>query len=365
MFEIQTYIIYISLFVVMFLLARLASKTGKWTYMFIGLLIYSIVFGIRYDVGFDYLAYYDIYTSKMDLTDFYFESGFKLIIISLQHINAHFAWFFGLIAFMQIFFVSKSIKPDKYVYQYFVFTFMIGCTWLVYANGLRQVLAFAIFVYSIRFIEQRKLVNYCIAIVVAMLMHKTALLLFVIYPILCVKEDWTGSVKIQLICLVIAFLLSEIRLIQNVLGYVEDLAIVMGYEKYFETKNEETYKLIENTELSKGLGFYILFALDIVLVGFSNKYKKYFNNRFLLYIYNLYFIGSLIHYPFLTTQLIARLNMYFYGLKYIIAAYCMVYVKRKNFVIFFLLIMLYILTFIATLSKMDINDSMYKFYWQM
>ena len=194
---------------------------------------------------------------------------------------------------MQIFFVSKSIKPDKYVYPYFVFTFMIGCTWLVYANGLRQVLAFAIFVYSIRFIEQRKLVNYCIAIVVAMLMHKTALLLFVIYPILCVKEDWTGSVKIQLICLVIAFLLSEIRLIQNVLGYVEDLAIVMGYEKYFETKNEETYKLIENTELSKGLGFYILFALDIVLVGFSNKYKKYFNNRFLLYIYNLYFIGSL------------------------------------------------------------------------
>ena len=36
----------------------------------------------------------------------------------------------------------------------------------------------------------------------------------------------------------------------------------------------------------------------------------------------------------------------------------------KN-VIFLLLIMLYILTFIATLSKMDINDSMYKFYWQM
>ena len=66
------------------------------------ILIYTLVVGLRYDVGVDYLLYKETYLNSMSPNaDFiarngwsYFEPGFSAIVYAFTRYKAHFAWLF-------------------------------------------------------------------------------------------------------------------------------------------------------------------------------------------------------------------------------------------------------------------------------
>lgn len=347
--------------------SKAAIKNRKWSYIIGGLLIYTIIFGIRYEVGMDYPSYLVAYenqgTDKYGLGYKLFEPGFTFIIQFLNAIGAHFAFFFGFIAFTQIYFVFKALRYNFDLYPYLVYTFMIGCIWLDFNNGLRQILALCFFIYSISLLDKKNWFICCsVYTLIGMSMHNSAILLIFLCILLKIKDEWISNLKIQFLAFIVAFIVGNIGFVQQVIGQFDVLLSYLQYDHYLERTDLED--LIEK-EVSRGIGFYGILCTDIILVAYSNKVKKYFNyNPYFKRIYNLYFIGILIRYAFLTSMMIQRVNNYFYYFKFIIAAHTLLYAKRNNKFIFIVLIFLYLLFFVGTLSSMENNKSLYKFFWQ-
>lgn len=366
MFFFQTIIIYLSLFGFMLLCCKQAKKTGRWGYVIFAVLVYSVVFGMRYDVGVDQLAYLESYKSSsinpFNINYYHYESGFRLLMMSLIDRGAHFAWFFGVIAFMQLFLVFSSIRPHRDVYPFLVFTFMMGCIWLTYANGLRQQLAFCFFALSVLFVERKQWWWYYVMVALAISMHKTAVLLVLFYPLLRYNEEWFKNEKVQIGLLLVAIVIGNMGFIQNYLGQLETYATLLGYEDYFQNQySEKMYEAIER----KGIGYYVLLLTNIILVWFSTKYKQYFKSKYVSYIYNFYFLGVLMNYAFAGSQLLQRINYYFYGFGFIVGAFALLYAKKNNKKTYWVLGAMYVLTFAATMFRMEDNTALFRFFWQV
>ena len=58
---IQTIVVYLIITVVLYISSRLTTQTRKIRYITFGLIIYSIIFGLRYGVGYDCNTYIESY----------------------------------------------------------------------------------------------------------------------------------------------------------------------------------------------------------------------------------------------------------------------------------------------------------------
>lgn len=93
-------------------------------------LIYTLVIGLRYDVGVDYLLYKETYLNSMSpRAEFiarngwsYFEPGFSAIVYAFTRYKAHFAWLFISIAFLQIFFLYSFAKRYRFMSMWLFFS---------------------------------------------------------------------------------------------------------------------------------------------------------------------------------------------------------------------------------------------------
>ena len=355
----QTLIVYLSLALIFIFSCNKAKKYNNWKITLFPIIIYAIIMGVRYKVGIDYSAYLSMYLAYYG--DERIEPGFQLLLSTLRDFNFHYSVFFGTVAFLQIYFIYRAIKQYPDLYSFLAFTFMFGCVWYDYANGLRQELAFCIFVFSLKFILEKKWLRHYLLIALAFTMHKSAIVLSILYPLFQLKKDWFTNVKIQLLLLVGALFLMQINVIQSAVQHLEGAITLLGYDNYLEGRSEE--KITTDVEL--GIGFFVILCINIILIANSNKVKKYFNRTWLSYAYNLYFIGVLWQYIFITSQLFNRINYYLYGFQYIIAAFTLAYLwNTKRKLQFSLLVCLYLLLFTGYISSIETSSIGYIFYWQ-
>lgn len=361
-----TIFIYISLSTIMFLLCKSAFKENEWGYVVSAVLIYAVIFGCRYGVGKDFFAYEYIYNCTLDgllanIPDW--EFGFMSILKTLAKFRLHSSCFFGVIAFLQLILIFASVKKDKYVYTYLVFTYMIGCVWLAFSNGLRQELAFCFFAFALTFADKKEWYKHYSIILMAISMHNSAYLLLLFYPILILKKEWFANVKFQLSILILAYLIGESKLLSQYLFLFDEVLSIDAFSDSYGAYLGYEDKLY--SEVTKGLGYYIFLLMDIILVAHSTKIKKYTSNNYLIVIYNFYFIGTILRHAFIDSHLIQRVNYYFYGFQFILAAYSLYYFyQSRSYKYFYLLLSLYVLTFVATMSKMEDNTALFRFFWE-
>lgn len=374
MVTLQTYLLYALLFLVMFLLAKRASDKGEWFWMVLAILIYSIVFGMRYGVGEDHISYLKDYVQLAFASDNPYddtEVGFRFIRDTLAQNDFHFSVYFALIAFGQLWLVFKAVQKDRFIYPYLVTAFFWECIWLTYANGLRQCLAFCIFAYSLLFVENKKqLPIHWLLLLLATNMHNSAWLLFAIAPLLYIRTDWFRNIKTQYILFVVAILIGKLPQIGNWLmsfegnmGILEGFMEETGYDVYFEYEDGED--VVRSNVKAAGAGYFVELIKNIVLIWFCNETKKFnANNKVVTYMYNLTYLGILWHYAFTISPVLSRINYYFYGFAYIFGAYTLHYLYNNNKKMFWVLLGLYILTFVGTLFRMYDNTSAFYFFWQ-
>lgn len=365
MLAFNTILIYISLFTIMFLLCKSANKENNWGYVFLAVIVYAIVFGCRYGVGKDFFTYEFIYYAALNgfIEIPNWEIGFIFIIKTLAKLRLHSSIFFGVIAFLQLILVFASVKKDRYVYAYLVFTYMIGCIWLAFSNGLRQELAFCFFVFALAFTDKKEWAKHYFFIVMAISMHNSAYLLLMFYPILLYKKEWFTNTKLQLALLILSYLIGESKLLSQYLFLFDEIfsinAISDSYGVYLGYED----KLY--SEVTKGLGYYIILLVDIILVANSTKIKKYICSNYLTVIYNFFFIGVILKHALIESHLIQRVNYYFYGFQFIVAAYALYYFyKSMSYKYFNLLLSLYMLTFVANMLKMESHTALFRFFWE-
>lgn len=360
----QSIFVYSTIFIVLYSASKVSVKHNTTKPLIMALLFYATIFGLRYGVGTDFFAYKDMYESALSG---HFETntefGFGWLISSMASIKLPTEIFFGLVAFLQILFVFLSEKGNTYSWPYLVFTFVIGVEWLQYANILRQVLAFSFFAFSLKKLEDRQILRHYLFILLAILMHKSALILILACPLYLLFHRHFSRIAVQIILLSFSIILGNVDVIATYLDQVEQILMLTGYDSYLMAGS--AHNVIAAEPIHKGIGFIVGVLLNILLIVYSNTTKDFVKSDRFSFIYDLYFIGACVFYAFIYSRLITRIDVYFYGFQFIVGAYTLYVLRRKNKRKSYLFIMaLYLLLFVGTLYRMFDNESAFYFIWQ-
>ncbi|QRO51715.1 EpsG family protein [Butyricimonas virosa] len=371
---IQTLFVYLFLTFFLLFFAKYTSSVKQKSIgypMFIGLLIYSVVFGMRYGVGMDHLSYLDDYLDISKGGEHnQMEKGFFYISKLFAFFDFHYVLYFSFFAFVQLFVLYYVFRCRKRVYVWLTYTFMIGCVWLSFMNGIRQITAFVFFMFSIKFITQHKFWKYVGCIFIASLFHKSAVVLLIFYPIFKQKLFFSNLI-FQFFLLISALIIMNINVIQDVFVKLEIIGRFIGYEGYTDMVVNHFDSLLFSMERNRGIGFYSILLIDMILILYSNETRKQFDHSYGI-MYNLYFVGVLWHYVFNGSVIMGRPNYYMYGFQFVIAAHTLLYLFnqykcnriRSKLYSFLGLVFLYFLIFCATMYRMDENTSRFIFFWQ-
>lgn len=362
---IQTLLVYFLVTIILIGFSRINSKENILFIpvgIFISIILYSLIFGIRYGVGRDFFAYLNSYEFAAERGYILREGewGFDKLTLFFAGLGLHYSLFFSFIAFIQIYFLSLSFKTNKRLLSYIFMSFMLICTFLSWMNGLRQIIALSIFIYAINFALEKKTWKYFVLILIAYLFHSSAIILLPLYFFIIKANQLIPKIKYQIIFFVLSLLLAG-KFNESIFGSIPGIIELFGYSHYSEYKN--------NSELSLGLGYYIIIILNLFLILKSDKVRRYLNDRKFDTIYSLFFIGCIWNYIFLGSIPLNRPNYYLYGLNFIVVGYYLYtfsklkHIKEYNFY-YILLIVLISLIFLGYMVSYEENTMKFLFFWE-
>lgn len=273
--DVQTYILYNLLAILCPLLCFLSErKDSKWGI----LLAYGIILFIsatRFDIGDDYVRYTSMFDNVKDkhlgtftvLDVLLYEPFVYIMGWTFSWSNYTYAYALACYAFLTLFFYYKTFDYYK---VHSLGLFLLVVTWTLFQSwdGVRQNLAIAVFVYSFRLIEQRKLLQYILFTCLAMMFHYSAIIMLPCYFISQVK-----SRPYILVGVVFAiFMLAEVGLLANIHGKLANLIPYYG-QIYGNSK------FIQNGEGTYHSTTYILtMLLYMIVISLSQKEHYIFAN---------------------------------------------------------------------------------------
>lgn len=292
-------------------------------------LIFAVIFGMRWDVGVDSLAY--LYAYKYNDTErFEVEYAFKFINDKMYQLHFHYAIYLGLIAFIQLFLLLYSFKKKIFLWPFHIIALFGGHFFLDWMNVMRQETASCIGFYGIKYVVERKPWKYLLCIVLAFGFHKSALILLPLYPIFVSGKDLTPNKWIQLPILMIPTVLTIFHFdilsrLFPIINTFQELEAFSNYDIYNENVLQ-SYS--EKTKI--GFLFYIFIIVNIIIVIYSPKLKSFFSSRSFKIIYNLYFWGCTLELIVATNLVLARPFRYFRIYKLAMIAYIMYYLIKRH-----------------------------------
>lgn len=354
------------------------SKTGKTLSMgsweiLLSFLVFCFIAGARYNVGVDYLSYLEEYRSLLRTGHFNrdtYEEGFKLISVFFAKVGFHFFFYFAFWAFLQILFIYKSCRDEKYLLPYIALCIMLGPYFLDWMNGIRQCVVMCFFVYAIRFIENKRLLPYVAGIFLFSFLHKSAVLLipFILlgYRPVVLKNRLVNCLII-LFCVFLGLTPTWINLMTN----AANLLSVLGYEKYSEGIAELT-NIDTFGEMAWGPSRLSLFFTDIIIVCFYPKIREFFaKTKKIDIMFFIFFLGVCLYNAFVnTSHIFLRPIEYFTIMKLPLCAYTLCYLKKSKNIFWFaitcVLLFCYIYFVIYKSVYFPVEGSevnLYKFYF--
>lgn len=353
----QTIFVYSSVLIVLFSFSLIAYKKSQvsnfqhvsffsWEIV-ASIILFSLTFGLRYNVGIDY----ENYAFSYNVGDF---ARHEYIFQSVEHllfsVNASQIYLFTLCVFLQFFFLLYAFRKERFLYPSLIFTLICGQYFLLWMNVIRQDIATCIFIFAISFIADKKFLKYLFWIVIASGFHRTAMILLVFYPIFMVKKDYFKSTSFQLILYVFGLIIyvRNISLFGDMDAFLNSLLLSTNFEDY-------AYGAISNTFIEKnvvGVSFISKTIINLSIVFYGKKMKKYFNSDRFLIFYNLFFIGVVLELLLAQSFILLRPVRYLRFFQLVLTAYLLYYLYIKgsnvvNFVFFSLVIVALIVLFVA------------------
>ncbi len=338
--------------------------------IFIPLILFSIVFGMRYDVGVDHLAYLESYLFQ-DVKEKH-ELLFTSITRFSLFLNLHYVIYFSILAFIQVYFFYLAFKKEIYLFPLLTLFLFTNGEFISWMNIIRHSIAMCIWIYSLNFIVDRKLWKYILFGVIAFLFHRSAIILFIFYPILVNGRDYFKSIPLQLILLASAFVIKELffDIIVNLSSVIDFYISLLGADMYERSYNIDGLleSFIEQT--GTGLAYIFRIVINVVIILYSLKLKKYYNSRWFNIIYFFFFIGLLTSYMFPSGAIsFTRPFRYFYIFQSIMLAYFVYYLYRNKSLNNRILMIITIVSFIGIFYLNQITSDenahlWYQFFFQ-
>lgn len=333
------------------------------------IIAFSFVFGCRYNVGIDWEHYLRIYNGATYGKEY--EFLFELLTSICSYFNLHYCIYFSIIAFLEIFLIYYAFRERKYIYPYIPLFLIFGFWFMSLCNIMRQQIAASIFLVAVGCISNKKPVRYMCLIVVAMLFHKSAALLFVVYFLYLKKDSWFSNPIINIALFIVSFVLSfkSMAIIDVIEPYFLFFKSKFSFDQYGmnlllnDAINDRT-QFGNNT----GYGSIISLAKYLPLLIYGNRMKDFYQERYFNILYDLWFIGVCSAYIFGSSIILTRPFVYFQNYMFILPAFYMYYAKKSGDdlakIISVMYVLLYFVLLLNLLSNGDINTSSYSFFWQ-
>lgn len=188
-------------------LVYLSQRKGNKLLLYYSAFLLCIVYGIRYNFGNDYWNYFDIFKNVQFDNEDRIEIGW--LYLNKAFINFGFFSLVFCITCFQInsvyYFISKYVERSYWWFSVAIFTgtfnfLLLGC------SMMRQFTAMIILVYSIQYIAEKKFIKFIFTILIACLMHQTAIIFAPMY-FLSVWQPNINKIKIIVFYLCVVLIL--------------------------------------------------------------------------------------------------------------------------------------------------------------
>ncbi|HAZ0555840.1 EpsG family protein [Enterobacter hormaechei] len=296
-----SYIIYNSAVLFCLLFAYLYERANEVVSQGIKRLYLSLSFSsllllsaLRFDVGPDYETYVDIYYNFINAVISFSPDKlfYGLLSLSFSTFERGYIYVLGIYAFFTLFFVYKTlIERQILIWGLVVFCF-IGF-YLDSFDRVRQLLAVAIFLYSIKYIEEQRLLKYTSWLLFATFIHFSAILLFPVYLFNKFRIKPLAAFSI-LICL---FIMHIIGLTSGIQSYI------YSHIPYYNSIYGES----QFSESQGGFGTGLGFLFNILIIFYTLLLLKH--NKVL---WNLLFAACFLMLLSPGNLNIMRFSQYFY-----------------------------------------------------
>ena len=332
--------------------------------IFIPMLLFSIVFGMRYDVGTDHLSYLEAYIWNIDVGKN--EFLFQLITNLSNYFNLHYVIYFSILAFIQVYFFYFALKKEIYLFPLLTLFIFTNGDIMFWMNGIRQAIAMCIWVYSLNFIVDRKPLKYILFCIIAFLFHRSAIILFIFYPILVNGRDYFKSIPLQLILLALAFVIKEVffDIIMNFSSAIDFYISLLGADMYERSYNIDNLLESFREQTGTGLAYIWRIVMNVIIILYSLKLKKFYNSKWFNIIYFLFFLGLLTSYMFPDGAIsFTRPFRYFYIFQSIMLAYFVYYLYKNKSLNNRILMIITIVSFLGIFYLSQITSDENSHYW--
>lgn len=323
-------------------------------FLIIPVLVFTIVIGLRYNVGIDYIGYKKQYDFFLDSntrdTIIYFEFAYLWIFKVLAFLNFHYVWPFLVTAFLQIYCIYFQSSRYLFLLPYVIFFYFVSTNFMYSLNIMRQTIALNMLLVGVRFILDKNIFKWIACCFLASLFHVTALtgLLFYFLNKNIIRNKYFSVVFI------IVFFYASQYIFKNYLDYFLNnyLTIIMP-----EYSNDSLVLQDRGYSIKNGFSFFDFFT-SIVYLVFINNYEKcsimYKKYGFILF-FNLSVIGTLIFPLVHNNILLDRINYYFMGFRFLTFAFYSHYFLKVNRIKFetFLIIGFMIMMFLQFLKLIE------------
>jgi hypothetical protein len=294
--------IYLIVFTYLVLLAGIKPYSKS---LFISSLILSIFIGFRYDVGVDYMSYFNWYNNEIigDFSLSYVEPGFTLLAQLLKSYHMPASILFAASAAITMYFTYKAILDNDSSNRLSLLLFMVAGGYSFAINGVRQAIAASIFIYSIKYLVEGKKSIYVIWIIIASLFHYSAsiLLLLAIMPN---KTRLKTKYYLGLYLLVLAIIFF-IPIGNVITRFLSEFSILpMRYQMLLNNAY-----VTGEAQLSTGLGAIVTQVIILTTLLVSHLYTN-LNDRTNLLL-NLYFVYAILTLISLDIVIFSRITVYF------------------------------------------------------
>lgn len=377
----ESFFVYTSLLVILPFLGHTAKQyyfsSGSnrlyryWGFLFCIIILFSLIFGARYNVGIDYPNYKLIYETIRDgkITDDIIEPGFYWICKVLGSLDLHSFFFFGFFCCLQISFIILAFKNKPNLIPW-ILLILLSTQFMIMMNLVRQMTFVCCFIWMVSRINSMSFIRYAIIVAICtFLFHKSAVLVLPLYPFIKAKKNLCFTYLFQNVFFLICVYLGYSHFILDKFEDFSTIASFLGYSQY------EGFNVLEALFMDPNWGprTLIRVALVFVTILFSKEVKAKFQEVTFTQFYNIFFWGVCAEIVLYGTNVIARVFLPMYYMKLIIYAYTLYHLVtnyRKSYRNLFMCccyVMLLVMDYgsIFYEAKLPGNSSAFRFFWQV
>ena len=314
-----------------YIYGKCSKKFGLlyYFYVLLPILIYTLFWGLRYDVGADYWGYVGYFNSMPDEI----EIGFKALNKVLKEIGLSHVSLFIVTSFFSIFSLFLIARNESKLFSILLIYFFFTTSFVFFTlNGIRQTIAYLLILILISKVNTSPKSNLLLIVLLAFAawtFHKSAvvpityfILLYILKPVIKVNKYLNVSILVVLTFFggtLYDVFLSRFAFLFELLDYTGYQENISDFEK--------------SVQFGSGLGMMLKLVLNSIVILYQDKIIGTRDKNAAYYFYMFFLLGIMLEPIIAENGIMRRMNIYFISTRFVVYSYLCTYllsIKNKG-----------------------------------